>query len=522
MVSKNKKSVSRGKKVSKGRNDSGNRNILIGVAFVVALLVAGFYIGGYGVTGNIIYDEYGNQIADDHGIGDPTEVEKDLSDFGRGYAAGYEAGKDLTIEYNNADPEAEMGFFARFFEPIGEFFGFESFEAALAVVGDPECDFENEDFGATDCLILYGDGYFCAAGTCNPIESIIPDGQSCNNPNECISGNCVDSICVTINPCEGSVDGDSCNLPGNQVGTCMGGFCGFINDCIDPNTGNVIEGADCTSIFGDSGICDDVGFCVVPDIGLDDECWDSVNSISINENGDCKDSDDEDGVCIGGTCTVDDCLDLVTWEPKNEGMDCKNNLDESGICSFGTCVIDNDPCWNIIDGESENEGGDCEYFSGEDGQCIGGSCQLVSYHFECFNFETSEAINEDGICLFSGPFVPDAASLPFFGICDLGYCIPANNNKVCSDNPDCANNEPYNYCKGGLCRLCQKSGDLGCEDPTPQCDSYKIEDTQPPAVTDHYWCVECTLNSHCPDIDGVEYKCSFDDTCIPKDDSILT
>jgi MYXO-CTERM domain-containing protein len=43
-----------------------------------------------------------------------------------------------------------------------------------------------------------------------------PDGAMCEDPTDCISGNCVDDVCCDT-PCTGA--GLSCNCPGS-VGTC--------------------------------------------------------------------------------------------------------------------------------------------------------------------------------------------------------------------------------------------------------------------------------------------------------------
>jgi len=44
----------------------------------------------------------------------------------------------------------------------------------------------------------------------------LPDGSECMDPNDCISGNCVDDVCCDTG-CDGSLE--ACNLPGS-VGTC--------------------------------------------------------------------------------------------------------------------------------------------------------------------------------------------------------------------------------------------------------------------------------------------------------------
>jgi hypothetical protein len=59
------------------------------------------------------------------------------------------------------------------------------------------------------------DGQFVANGTCAN-DCRIPDGGSCADPTDCVSGNCVDDVC-----CDTACDqpDQQCNLPG-EVGVC--------------------------------------------------------------------------------------------------------------------------------------------------------------------------------------------------------------------------------------------------------------------------------------------------------------
>jgi MYXO-CTERM domain-containing protein len=59
------------------------------------------------------------------------------------------------------------------------------------------------------------DGIFVANGTCAS-DCKIPDGGSCEDPDDCVSGNCVDDFC-----CDTACNGpeQQCNLPG-QEGVC--------------------------------------------------------------------------------------------------------------------------------------------------------------------------------------------------------------------------------------------------------------------------------------------------------------
>jgi len=58
-------------------------------------------------------------------------------------------------------------------------------------------------------------GQFVAAGTCG-VDCKTPNGGSCADPADCVSGNCVDDICCADPSCP---PGQSCNNPGN-VGIC--------------------------------------------------------------------------------------------------------------------------------------------------------------------------------------------------------------------------------------------------------------------------------------------------------------
>jgi hypothetical protein len=58
-------------------------------------------------------------------------------------------------------------------------------------------------------------GQFVAAGTCG-VDCKNPDGGSCSDPADCVSGNCVDDTCCADASCP---QGQSCNNPGS-VGVC--------------------------------------------------------------------------------------------------------------------------------------------------------------------------------------------------------------------------------------------------------------------------------------------------------------
>lgn len=52
--------------------------------------------------------------------------------------------------------------------------------------------------------------------TSTPTGTLVPDGGSCDEPTDCVSGNCVDDTCCVDSSC---APGQSCNNPG-RVGEC--------------------------------------------------------------------------------------------------------------------------------------------------------------------------------------------------------------------------------------------------------------------------------------------------------------
>jgi len=269
---KKKSKVSRGKKVSKSRDGFSNRNILIGVVVVVLLLVAGYYIGGYGVTGNVAVTACTEDCLLRHEIG--KDIDRCLADC-----------PDVVVQ--------EQGMFASFFAGVGEIFGIGNFEAALAgVVEGVESDIycTNSDNAGFDCRgyddVLYASkkcvGGFCTVVNClnaDPLtNSLYGYDALCGVDRQC-DGN---GVCIDYDGCAQDeywgVDSGFCTEIGIDQWT---HFCSLSNDGIfgadfedstcDPNSPGfpkICRGGICTQ---------DVPFCELSNL---DETTCEYSSIS--------------------------------------------------------------------------------------------------------------------------------------------------------------------------------------------------------------------------------------------------
>ena len=404
MVSKKKKSgVSRGKKVSKS-NGISNRNILVGVAFVVALLVAGFYIGGYGVTGNVAYeDEYGNptgegnyeddayscdpacktgyicsgevcswfdpcytEVYDDEGM--PETEGKDCEDYDGNSGTCSILWCDTSPSFDEAFEE--LGFIdsvvkaiSDFGNNIAKFFGGESSSCDPACFGEyPEC--------------VNGGCYECNYNIDNNYESEYGNYHvDCANGKECVAGTCYDYIPFDDGTCEDDTDCMNSDFPICDTGYCWqckyefgvgsigcdpgiecvagicgvggGEFCTIDDDCTVP--GDICSFGTCVLDFTDD-TCEGDGYC--------------------ESNSDCN----EDEFCVENGCRECDYLALGTG-----GCEPGNYCFDDGSCVWGSPPA----CTGSVRGTVQDPGTPCTIDGGGSGICDGITDICIDYMPSC-------------------------------------------------------------------------------------------------------------------------------------------
>jgi len=324
MVSKNKKSVSRGKKVSNG-------NLIIGILVVVIIL--GF-VFGKGITGNAVSEEIATGCFDVNG--DPV-IE------GLSGCMDINGGIGTCIVGECVSDEGELSFdesFAAFsfVDTFVDWFTSLFTSEESSNVCDPVCEGEYPecvDGGCYECN--YNDGTGCAGGfacdatgICVNANDLICD-PACTGSDVCQSG-----VCYTPDPCE-NVD---CLLQQYcSEGNCynLNGACSNNNQCPDPQ------------------LC-----CTNPSNCISEELYSCFYPECVNEL-DCP------------TTYAPECENNICVPCEIGSNDCSSNLmldyDENGVSDYPVCL-------NIF---GNNECVEC----GADSDCTGGGeCDLSSY--TCF------------------------------------------------------------------------------------------------------------------------------------------
>ena len=415
MVStKKKKSVSKGKKVSKSNGGFSNRNILIGVAVVVILLVAGYYIGGYGVTGNVVsedeisFDEAFESIVDDavslfesaFAFFKVSEVaaivspgENDWYDFiitATDHSACLEWDGDTTNGYSTDG-------YSCGFENDLDYGGTgycEAGECKLVGLGScgSELNFDPDTSYVGDEYDYVPTGYLC---------SIIIDGAdkigSCDE-----SGNCVDKNYCKAD--EGYYDSIGCVPDADDPWEFFCSVDEFINCDIDPdNCGN--EGSD--------GVPDNRGM-----------------SCDWNSDGD-----------TGGTktCLLKGGNNICGYV---DGPDC-NLKDSDGNHLFGSTnslcemTVEGEQYIGICNWDNNGEGMICDLTG--DGQCLA-----------VYSIDDVDKKIHDGCDLFNPVCVLDDSGTPGDTSDDFNSCVQCTNDDDCGGGEHivCNDDDPnYGYCE---------------------------------------------------------------------------
>jgi len=323
MVSKNKKSVSRGKNVS-------NRNLIIGIIVVVLLLVLGYYMGGYGVTGNVVEgfcDCESSVLSEDCniqcnlGLGDPS--------FDDIYA---EAEVSIFEVFVDAVSSAFIGFFALFTEDANDpnSPNYCSIDEDGNKINDGmACDMNINGYSK---VCYYGECGYVLDGFCrNP--SLAPnvrdnyEGLICPGSKICYG----DKGCV----CDVSYNLGSSNLACTDPDKKL---CNFDNECVeclasnnDVNTG---RNSNCPISKRTCNANDDN--CVQCSYNNDKQCpgkCDLVNSVCLecNDNSHCA-SNTAKKVC---DTIINECVECIFQDNCKSYKECNT---VTKVCEPASCI----------------------------------------------------------------------------------------------------------------------------------------------------------------------------------------
>jgi len=364
---------------------------------------------------------------------------------------------------------------------------------------------------------------------CKPKE---PNGTSCDEDADCISGFCTDGVCCDAlcdslcNSCSLAGTVGACTLvsdgqdPDNEcVGTGLcGGTCDGAGECQYPAT--TVDCGLCRRCDGVGGctnlilsgtdpdmdcplcqVCDGTGACTKSDLGTDIKAECSEASVSTcSTNGVC----DGDGACqlyaLDTICQAQTCVDgFVHTVDKCDGV---GTCQDTGTYSCAPYVCNGDDCWSsCVDASQCNSTAYCDTDTNEciprkptgsacanndqcqtgfcvDGYCCGTSCTALCNRCDitpgqCTNIAASQdpdnECNGAGTC---GGTCNGSGSCQFPPVTlNCGNCIRCNGLGDCS-NLSASGTDPDIQC--GMCEVCDGAGVCTAAasgtDPKGECD----------------------------------------------------
>ncbi len=255
------------------------------------------------------------------------------------------------------------------------------------------------------CTLSSGETGTCEAGSCaTPLCT--PTMETCNGTDDDCNG-IVDDAPGCGGVCAGQPDGASCttNDPTGLVltGSCLGGQCVVVEDCIAEVCNNGIDD-DCNGIVDDgcSGICAGVpegATCTWQDAG-------GVTHTGVCRLGECEKIDCGPELCNG---LDDDCNGVIDDAPGCGGV-CAGQPD-------GTSCTIMDPTGNLV------------------GQCFGGVCEPDCSGPEICNGADDDCdgtVDNGLVCLSSCAGMMDGTActatvngVPRAAFCENEVCTPA-------------------------------------------------------------------------------------------------
>jgi hypothetical protein len=291
---------------------------------------------------------------------------------------------------------------------------------------DSECTDEERCDGARDCREL--------------------DGTDCADGGECLSGNCVDTVCCA------SACADPCHACSSAKTDEAKGVCALVSAGTDPD-------GDCEA----DQRCDEAGLCRKvdgADCALGDEC---LTGLCV------------DDVCCETACTgeCEACSTLFTGDSDGvcAPIAAGTNPDGDCIAGFG-CTGAVGPC-KKLDGTSCMMEMECVSGACVDGVCCESACGML-----CQSCDGADTGGLDGDCLPVTPFTDPQAECTGQEVCsDLAMCALKPNGLSCSSPGQCASNQ----CVDNVCCVAAACPGtcMSCNGNTPGACSFVPAGTDP-------------------------------------------
>jgi hypothetical protein len=336
-------------------------------------------------------------------------------------------------------------------------------------------------------------GHACVAQTKNGVTSGFcgqrKNGQPCQEPGDCESGQCVDSVCCE-NECTGACR--SCNLPGSP-GQCLN----VADGAPDPrNTCRDLGASACST----NGVCDGKGACQTYAVGTQcggRSCLAGAYTPppTCNATGQCVASRSRTCnpfACNGDTCftacsTSDECApgEFCTNGScglKPRGADCTASQEcASGFCAQGVCcdgactgacmtcdLLSSAGTCTAVDQAPDPQGkcaSDPAQTCGTTGACSKGACAYYEQGRNCrpATCATAESLTPASTCDGKGSCTTPAAQSCGTFACEGGAC--KTSCTAATQAQDCV---PPNTCLAGSCGL--KVNGAACTDAS-ECQS---------------------------------------------------
>jgi hypothetical protein len=290
---------------------------------------------------------------------------------------------------------------------------------ATCIAGD-DCGGDTDCIGATFCNMM---------GKCTTDKV---NGQGCMGTSQCVSGNCVDTVCCDL-ACSGTCL--SCNLAG-AVGACT-----FVASGQDPDS-------ECAG----TDVCNGAAACG------------KATGDACGAGAECATGQCVDGVCCNSACGAlcKACTMAKTGQANGTCANISTNTDPDNEC-VGSVMCSGGACPLLVDGTACTLNTECENANCVDGVCCnnacGGLCQACS--------AVKKGQGADGTCgaikINTDPDMECAGTMSCNG---AGACVAQPLGAACAMGTECASTfcadgVCCNQACGGACRGCAVVGTVG-------------------------------------------------------------
>jgi len=281
---------------------------------------------------------------------------------------------------------------------------------------------------------LYCTGNTTTAGSCVAKKA---NGATCNGPNECGSGNCVDGVCCSTGSCPAC---QACNV--NATGICAN----VSNGSAEPHGRCAANGVCGNTTFCVGGACEQKPASTA--CGLAQSCSGTTYQPPSHCSGTGACSQTSTSDCVAYQCGASACKSSCT--SATETADCAGGY----FCLSGTCTAKrgaNAAC----NGDNQCVSGHCT-----DGVCCGAAscptCQACNVNGMGTCAKVGVVSEPHGRCSTNGPCGNT-------GACDgNGNCQQQPSSLTCGAPVSCsgATYQPQSFCSGS--GTCNQMGTMSC------------------------------------------------------------